>query len=61
MIVNVTKLLVDTGEACATYHDERVRGVKAERVQCDEVWSFAYSKQKNVEVVNAAPDNAGVV
>lgn len=25
-----------------------VRGVKARHVQCDEVWSFCYAKEKNV-------------
>src|SRR5882762_5711754 len=44
----VIKLMIDAGEACAAYHDEHVRGVKARRVQCDEIWSFVYSKQKNV-------------
>ena len=44
----VVKLLVDAGEACAAYHDETVRGLKAKRVQCDEIWSFVYAKQKNV-------------
>src|SRR5260221_1008414 len=44
----VYKLAADAGAACAAYHDEHVRGVKAERVQCDEIWSFVYSKQKNV-------------
>ncbi len=44
----VVKLLVDAGEACAAYHDETVRGIKAKRVQCDEIWSFVYAKQKNV-------------
>ncbi len=44
----VVKLLVDAGEACAVYHDETVRGIKAKRVQCDEIWSFVYAKQKNV-------------
>lgn len=39
-INTVTKLLVDAGTACAAYHDEHVRGVKARRVQCDEIWSF---------------------
>lgn len=47
-INTVTKLLVDAGKACAAYHDEHVRGVKARRVQCDEIWAFCYSKQKNV-------------
>jgi len=44
----VYKLLEDAGAACTAYHDEHVRGVKARRVQCDEIWSFVYSKQKNV-------------
>lgn len=44
----VLKLLSEIGEACAKYHDEHVRNVKARRVQCDEIWSFCYSKQKNV-------------
>jgi IS1 family transposase len=44
----VLKLLAQLGEACAKYHDEHVRNVKSKRVQCDEIWSFCYAKQKNV-------------
>ncbi len=44
----VSKLLIDAGKACAAYHNEHVRGVKATRIQCDEIWAFCYSKQKNV-------------
>jgi len=47
-INTVSKLLVDAGEACAAYHDDAVRGVTSKRVQCDEIWSFTYAKQKNV-------------
>lgn len=43
-INTVTKLLVDAGEACAAYHDETVRNVNANHVQCDEIWSFGYAK-----------------
>ena len=43
----VAKLLVDAGDACAEYHDEHVRDVKASRIQCDEIWSFCYAKAKN--------------
>jgi IS1 family transposase len=46
-INTVTKLLIDAGTVCASYHDQHVRGVKASRIQCDEIWSFCYSKQKN--------------
>src|SRR5437899_9655412 len=58
-INTVTKLLADAGEACEAVHDETVRGVKAKRVQCDEIWSFCYAKQRNVATAKAAPEQAG--
>lgn len=58
-INTVSKLLVDAGKACATFHDDTVRDVKAKRVQCDEIWSFTYAKAKNVAEAKAAPDGAG--
>lgn len=57
--VTVAKLLVDAGKACMTFHDANVRNVKAARVQVDEIWSFTYSKQKNVATAKAAPEDAG--
>jgi IS1 family transposase len=58
-INTVSKLLVDAGEACATFHDENVRNVTARRVQVDEIWSFTYAKNKNVEKAKSAPTGAG--
>ena len=55
----VDKLLRDAGEACAAFHDEHVRGVKARKVQCDEIWSFTYCKQRAVATAKAAPEVAG--
>jgi IS1 family transposase len=55
----VAKLLVDAGKACAAYHDANVRNVKASRIQVDEIWSFAYAKQKNVATAKDAPEGAG--
>ena len=55
----VAKLLIDAGKVCADLHDELVQGVTASRVQCDEVWSFTYAKQKNVAKAKAAPQEAG--
>ena len=60
-INTVTKLLVDAGTACAAYHDEHVRYVTAVRIQCDEIWSFAYAKAKNIATAKAAPEDAGDV
>ena len=47
-INTVTKLLVDVGAACQEYHDKHVQGIKSKRVQCDEIWSFVYGKDKNL-------------
>lgn len=57
----VTKLLIDAGKACWAYHDEHVRGVQATRIQCDEIWAFCYSKQRNVPSAKAPPRGAGDV
>jgi IS1 family transposase len=56
-INTVTKLLVDTGKACQNFHDETVHGLKSTRIEADEIWSFVYAKEKNVEeIVNTSID-----
>ncbi len=60
-INTVFKLAADAGRACAAFHDEHVRNVAAKRIQCDEIWSFCYAKQKNVATAKAAPEGAGDV
>jgi IS1 family transposase len=44
----IVKLLADAGNACLDYQDRALRNLPSERVQADEIWSFVYSKQKNV-------------
>ena len=44
----VVKLLVDAGTACAEYQNEVLRDLPCKRIQCDEIWSFCYAKEKNV-------------
>jgi hypothetical protein len=44
----IAKLLVELGDACIEYQDRVFRGLKCKRVQCDEIWSFVYAKEKNV-------------
>jgi IS1 family transposase len=44
----ITKLLVDLGEACAEYQDGELVDLPCKVVEADEIWSFCYSKQKNV-------------
>ncbi len=59
-INTVTKLLVQAGEACLDYHDTNVRGLKSTRIECDEIWSFCYAKQKNADAAGM-PDFSGDV
>lgn len=53
-INTVTKLLVDVGAACSEYQNKVMRNLPCKRIQCDEIWSFCYSKEKNV-----APERQG--
>lgn len=60
-INTVSKLLADAGDAALVIHHENVQNVTASRIQCDEIWSFCYAKQKNVKKAKAAPAEAGDV
>lgn len=60
-INTVTKLLVDVGRACEKFHNDMVKGIKAERVQADEIWSFVYAKDKNASDEMKADGTAGDV
>jgi IS1 family transposase len=44
----VLKLLADIGEVCRDYQDKYVRKLTTRRIQCDEIWAFCHSKEKNV-------------
>lgn len=44
----VLKLLRDIGAACTKYQDSVFINLPCKRIQCDEIWSFCYSKHKNV-------------
>jgi len=55
------RLLADAGEACSRHHDETVTGLPGRRhLQCDELWSYIYAKEKNAAHVNPW-DDAGTV
>jgi len=47
-INTVTKLLADVGQACWEYQYKMLRNLPCKRIQCDEIWSFCYAKEKNV-------------
>src|SRR5688572_13574400 len=44
----VDKLLRDVGAACLDYQDANLRNLPCQRVQCDEIWSFVYAREKNI-------------
>jgi IS1 family transposase len=44
----ILKLLADVGTACAAFHNEHVRNIRTQRIQCDEIWQFVGAKEKNV-------------
>ncbi|PWU23866.1 IS1 family transposase [Candidatus Cerribacteria bacterium 'Amazon FNV 2010 28 9'] len=44
----VTRLLVRVGKACSAYQDEVLVNLHCSRIECDEIWSFCYAKQKNL-------------
>ena len=59
--MTVEKLLRDLGAACSRYQDEHLRNLNCRRIECDEIWSFVYAKQNNVERAKNAPEVAGDV
>jgi IS1 family transposase len=44
----IVKLLADLGKACAEYQDKAFKNLPCKHIQCDEIWSFCYAKEKNV-------------
>src|SRR5258708_30049404 len=44
----VLKLLPEIGRACMEYQDKALRNLTCKRIQCDEIWTFCYAKEKNV-------------
>ena len=44
----VLKLLPQIGHACAEYQDKTLHNLSCKRIQCDEIWSFCYAKEKHV-------------
>lgn len=44
----VARLGVELGEACEKFANRVMVNLNCEQIQCDEIWSFTYAKQKNV-------------
>ena len=60
-IGTVGRLLDSAGKACKHYHNKLVRRLPDKRlIQCDEVWSYVYAKEKRADYV-IPWDKAGTV
>jgi IS1 family transposase len=44
----VVKILKEVGAACLDYQDKTMHNLPCKKLQCDEIWSFVYAKDKNV-------------
>jgi len=47
-INTVVKLLKEVGAACLEYQDTVMCNLPCKHIQCDEIWSFCYAKERNV-------------
>jgi len=45
----VLRLLVDVGQFCAIYQDEKLRDLPCRSIQADEIWAFVGAKQRHVK------------
>ena len=46
-LATVMRLIRLAGDACYRYHSDHVRGIPGKRrIQCDELWSFVYAKER---------------
>lgn len=57
----VAKLVVELGAACTRFMSEAMVNLPCKRIQCDEIWSFVYAKEKNVTPEIAGKQAAGSV
>lgn len=44
----VEKVLHDVGLACLDYQNKHLRNLSCKRIQCDQIWSFACSTNRNI-------------
>ena len=47
--MTIMKLPVDVDYACADFHDNVVRNIQAQKVQCDEIWAFLHAKSRTLD------------
>ena len=48
----VLRLVTLLGPACIALHDQMFRNLNCERIQCDEIWSYVFSKEQHTNPEN---------
>lgn len=51
--------MVSAGGACGRYQDQKLRNLSCRHIQVNEMWSFLYTKQRNVRTAKIPPPGAG--
>ena len=46
----IMNLLRDLGRACSEYQDKAFRNLPCKRIQCDEIWTYVFAKEKNCTI-----------
>jgi len=44
----IMRLMVEVGTGCTAVHDETMRNLDCQRIQCDEIWTFCRMKQAHI-------------
>jgi IS1 family transposase len=52
----IINCMIDAGEKCKTFLAEKIQNLEVEDVQCDEIWDFVFTKQKNAIRKNYGPE-----
>ena len=60
-INTVLALLRDAGHACLEYQDKTLRHLSCTDIQCDEIWSYVYAKQKRVKTAKGPRNQHGPI
>ena len=55
----VVKLMVGLGRACDEYQRQTLVNLRSRRIQCDEIWSSVYAKERNADPKMKAARQAG--
>ena len=57
----IMKLLVELGDAATEYQNRTLHNLNSTHIECDEIWAFCHSKQKNVQEQDAGKVGYGDV